>query len=97
MENIIIGAIKEKKVISFTYSGRQRIVEPHIYGINDGVAQLLGYQIRGGSSKGVIPDWRRFKLSTIQNLQILNESFLGRSSFLSDEHSHWDKQILVVE
>ena len=97
MENIIIAAIKEKKVLSFTYSGRPRIVEPHVYGINDGVAQFLGYQIRGSSSNGVIPDWRRFKLSAIQNLQILNESFPGRRSFPSGEHSHWDRQILVVE
>lgn len=72
-------------------------MEPHIYGINDGVARLLEYQIREGGSNGVIPDWRRFKLPTIQNLQILNESFLDRSSFPYGEHSHWDKQILVVE
>lgn len=94
MENIIIEAIKEKKVITVDAT---RIVEPHIYEINDGVVQLFGYQIRRGSNNGVILDWRRFKLSTIQNLQILNKSFLGRRSFSSSEHSHWEKQILVVE
>lgn len=97
MENIVIAAIKEKKVLSFTYSGLPRIVEPHIYGINDGVTQLLGYQIRGSSNNGVIPNWRRFKLSAIQNLQLLNESFPGRRSFPSGKHSQWDEQILIVE
>lgn len=97
MENIILTAIKEKKILSFTYSGLPRIVEPHVYGINDGRAQLLGYQIRGSSNNGGIPEWRRFKLSAIQNLQILNESFSGRRSFPSGKHGHWDKQILVVE
>lgn len=97
MENIIIAAIKEKKVLLFTYSGHSRIVEPHIYGINNGAAQFLGYQIRGSSKNGVIPDWRRFKFSEIRNLQILNESFPGRRSFPSGKHSQWDEQILIVE
>lgn len=97
MESIIIAAIKGKKILPFTYSGLPRIVEPHVYGINDGMAQLLGYQIRGSSSNGIIPDWRRFNLSAIQNLQVLNEPFLGRRSFPSGKHSHWDEQISIVE
>lgn len=97
MESQVISAIKEKKVISFTYSGHTRIVEPHIYGINEGARQLLGYQIRGSSSSGIIPEWRRFRISAMQNLQILDETFSGRRSFPSGRHSHWDKQILVVE
>ena len=97
VENIIIAAMKEKKVLSFTYSGHSRIVEPHIYGINEGTHQLLGYQIRGGSSSGVLPEWRRFKISAMQNLQILNEFFPGRRGFPSGKHSHWDQEIMVVE
>ncbi|MCK9201999.1 MAG: hypothetical protein M0P59_13530 [Gallionella sp.] len=98
MENIIIAAIKEKKVLSFTYSGHARIVEPHVYGINEGARQLLGFQIRGGSSSGgALPEWRRFKISAMQNLQILNESFPSRRDYPSGKHSHWDRQILVVE
>jgi phosphoketolase len=98
MENIIIAAIKEKKILSFTYSGYPRIVEPHIYGTNEGARQLLGYQIRGSSSSGgALPEWRRFKIFAMQNLQILNEIFPGRRSYPSGKHSHWDEQILIVE
>ena len=97
MENIIIAAIREKKVLSFTYSGHPRIVEPHVYGINEGTRQLLGYQIRGGSSSGALPEWRRFKISAMQNLQIMNELFQGRRGFPSGKHSHWDQEIMVVE
>ena len=68
MENMIIAAIREKKILSFTYSGHLRIVEPHVYGIIEGARQLLGYQIRGSSSSGAIPEWRRFKISAMQNL-----------------------------
>lgn len=97
MENIIIAAIKAKKILSFTYSGYIRIVEPHIYGINEGTHQLLSYQIRGSSSSGNLPEWRRFKISTMQNLQVLDESFPGRRNCPSGKHSQWDKQILIVE
>lgn len=98
MENIIIAAIKAKKVLSFTYSGYPRVVEPHVYGIDGGAHQLLGYQIRGSSkSGGTLPEWRRFNISAMLNLQILDESFLGRRSYPSGKHSHWDEKILIVE
>jgi len=98
MENIIIAAIKEKKVLSFTYSGYPRVVEPHIFGIDGGAQQLLGYQIRGSSKSGrALPEWRRFSISEMRNLQILNESFPGRRANATGKHSHWDNQILMVE
>lgn len=97
MESLIIAAIKEKKVVSFTYSGHTRIVEPHVYGINEGARQLLGYQIGGSSSSGTIPEWRHFRISAMLNLQILDEFFPGRRTYLSGKHSHWDQMIMVVE
>lgn len=96
MENIIITAIKEKRVISFNYKGFLRVVEPHVYGVNGGEYQLLGYQIRGSSSQGMLPNWRRFEISLMQNFKILNESFPGRRDFPSGKHSQWDTQILIV-
>ncbi len=53
MDDLIVAAIKEKRILSFAYNGHARIAEPHIYGISDGVHQLLGYQIRGSSSSGI--------------------------------------------
>ena len=97
MENQIIAAIKAKKVLSFTYDGLLRVAEPHVYGIHGGMAELLGYQIRGNSSSGGLPNWRRFKLHLIQNLRILDEEFPGRRSYPSGKHSEWDQQIAVVE
>ena len=97
MDDLIIAAIKEKKILSFTYNGHARIAEPHIYGISEGVHQLLGYQIRGSSSSGHLPEWRRFKVSAMQNLQILNEFFPGRRDSPSGKHSYWDEHILIVK
>ena len=36
MDNIIISAIQEKKIIELNYHGLHRIVEPHVYGIFNG-------------------------------------------------------------
>ncbi len=97
MEHQIIAAIKAKKVLSFSYRGLPRVVEPHVYGFQDGIAEFLGYQIRGSSSTGRLPNWRRFKLVSIQNLKILDEGFPGRRSFPSGKHSRWDQQIAIVD
>lgn len=98
MENIIMAAIREKKILSFTYSGYPRVVEPHVYGIEGGAYQFLGYQIRGGSkSGGALPEWRRFSISAMQNLQTLNEFFPGRRATPSGDRSHWDQIIMVVD
>lgn len=97
MEKIITEAIKTKKLLSFTYSGLPRIVEPHIYGINDGAPQILGYQVRGRSSKGNVPDWRRFNVPGMHDLMILDETFPGRRPSYSGQHTRWDQQILMVE
>ena len=36
MDNTIISAIQEKKIIELNYHGLHRIVEPHVYGIFNG-------------------------------------------------------------
>lgn len=97
MESQIIAAIEAKKLLSFTYSDLPRVVEPHVYGIQDGIAEFLGYQIQGSSSSGRLPNWRRFKVHLIQNLRILDEEFPGRRSFPSGKHSRWDQQIAIVD
>lgn len=95
-QKTIQQAIVEKKLIEFSYSGHQRVVEPHVLGVNDGVSQVLGYQIGGSSNSGGIPEWRRFDLPKIVGLKIMSKTFLGRRPFPSGKHSTWDHQIAVV-
>ena len=97
MEHIIIEAIRDKKFIEFYYHGLPRIAEPHVYGITNGVRQLLGYQTGGHSSKGGLPDWRRFDLNQISRLSILLQPFPGRRPIPSGRHSSWDLQIAIVD
>lgn len=66
-----------QKLISFSYEDRPiRRAAPHaIYVSTAGNKLLDAYQYEGYSKTGNLPDWRNFKLSKMQNLEILNESF----------------------
>ena len=96
MQQEIVAAIGSKRIIEFNYSGHHRVVEPHVLGINDGVVQLLGYQVGGSSSSGGIPEWRRFDLNKMSGLGTTAQTFPGKRPFPSGKHSSWDQRIAIV-
>jgi len=53
---LIWAAIEQKRLLRFRYKNRERIVEPHDYGIHKGMIKLFGYQV-GGSSSQKLPNW----------------------------------------
>jgi hypothetical protein len=96
MENPILEAIANKRLIQFQYNNLLRIAEPHVYGVTNGVKQILGYQMGGQSSNGNLPDWRRFDLTQIFQLTIISEPFPGRRLIPSGKHSSWDLRLSIV-
>ena len=96
IDDIIKTGIEEKRLLEFDYDGHHRIAEPHVYGALNGINELLCFQIRGGSSSGRIPDWRRFKLRAISNLKLLDEHFHGIRPFPSGVHSSFDRRFYIV-
>jgi predicted DNA-binding transcriptional regulator YafY len=97
-QQLIEQAILEKSVIAFTYNSHERIVEPHVLGVQDGKVQFLGYQIDGTSSSGgQLPEWRRFDLAKISGLTITDNKFPGSRPVPSGKHSSWDYVKLVVK
>ena len=97
MENLILEAIASKQLIEFYYHNLPRIAEPHVYGVTNGVRQVLGYQTGGQSSNGGLPDWRRFDLNQMSRLAILPQIFPGRRPIPSGKHSSWDSRIAIVD
>lgn len=72
----ISSAIKNKQLLSFTYDGYLRVVEPHTYGIDKkGHSAVRAYQVRGGSESGEYVGWKIFHVSEIQGLTDLQEYF----------------------
>ena len=78
-------AIANKRLIEVTYHGRQRIGEPHEYGLRRDTAALMMYQV---SASGVPKDksnrgWRLLDIAKIEALRVLDETFSenrGKSS-----------------
>ncbi|SER27710.1 hypothetical protein SAMN04489841_3515 [Natrinema salaciae] len=78
MSEIICKAIREQKVLEFTYDGHHRKVEPYCHGQSKkGKESLRGYQIAGGSNSRRVPFWRLFTVAKMGNLTLTDETFNG--------------------
>jgi hypothetical protein len=72
----IAVAIRDRKRLSFVYSGHPRIVEPHTFGIDKRGDELLcGYQAGGSSTSGKPVGWKFFHIANISNLRVASEYF----------------------
>ena len=96
MDELIRKAISQKRLLRFSYGGRVRVAEPHVYGTISGRKQLLTYQIAGESSSGDLPNWRRVELDGMRDLQILEDRFSGPRPTGLGEHSQFDVILAVV-
>ena len=77
VHKLILTAIHEKRLLRFFYKGQIRIVEPQDYGIQKVVVNLFTYQVGGESSSSRLPDWRKFAVTRISKLELLEKSFPG--------------------
>ena len=94
---LIISAIQTKRFIRFEYQGNPRTCEPHVFGTANGRRQVLCWQEDGGSSRGGLPEWRRFDLDEIQNLEILRTpKFPGKRTVPKPHSLGWDSFIAIV-
>lgn len=74
----ISSSIKNLQLLSFTYDGYSRIVEPHTSGVDTkGHPALRAYQVRGGSESGEYVGWKLFHVNEMRGLTVLAEHFVG--------------------
>ena len=88
-------AIEHRRLLRFRYQNKDRIVEPHDYGVHSGSVKLLGYQI-GGASSHKLPNWRWMETERISDVQILDQTFPGGRPTPSGKHHKWDKLFIRV-
>ena len=84
---LLWAAIEQKRLIRLRYKNRERIVEPHDYGIHNGSIKLLAYQV-GGSSSQKLPN---------SDIELLNQTFPGGRSTPSGKHHQWDQLFIRVK
>jgi hypothetical protein len=93
---LIWAAIEQKRLLRFRYRNRERIVEPHDYGIHKGLVKLFGYQV-GGSSSQKLPNWRWAEQDLISDIRLLDRTFPGGRPTKSGKHHKWDKLFIRVK
>lgn len=73
----LIDAIQNHQVISFTYDGLPRVVEPATYGsTTTGKLTLRGCLVGGQSLRNTLPCWELFTEAKIESLALTGESFV---------------------
>ncbi len=92
---VILAAIAQTRMIRLAYHGKERILEPHDHGVLNGSVQLLGYQVRGASSRP-LPNWILLKTVEISDLQLLDQTFAGGRPTVTGSHIKWDKLFIRV-
>lgn len=96
LDELLRAAIVQRQLIRFRYHDQERIVEPHDYGVHNGVSKLLGYQV-GGSSRGRLPNWRWWETALIADLRLLDQTFPGGRPTPSGKHHQWDELFIRVK
>lgn len=86
IETALILAIQNRKIVEFNDGGGyRRIGEPHLLGVcaETGSCQLEIYQTDGeASERGCrLPQWRRFTVDDLWNLQTSAVAFIPRNDF----------------
>jgi hypothetical protein len=97
VDALIRHAITQRRLLRFVFKLAVRVVEPHDYGLRNGVAQLLVFQVGGQSPSGGLPNWRWVMVSQASAWELLDATFPGGRAVPSGKHSRWDELFLRVE
>jgi hypothetical protein len=95
-DRLLRRAIAERRVVRLHAGARVRIAEPHDYGIRNGVAQLLAFQLAGDSASGRLPGWRWLRLTDLTRIELTEQTFAGNRPAPSGRHSRWDELFVRV-
>jgi hypothetical protein len=72
----ICDAIGARRLLRFIYDGYERIVEPHLYGINAANHEALSaWIVEGWSASSPEPGWRNYLITDMHDLQVLAAPF----------------------
>lgn len=77
MDQLIITAIRERRLLRLMYEGGYRTVEPHAYGNNDksGHDLLRAYQVDGSSKSFQFVGWKLFRRDEVHSIELLDQRF----------------------
>jgi hypothetical protein len=96
LDQLLRTAIEQTRLLRLRYRNKDRIVEPHDYGVHNSLNKLLTYQV-DGSSNGPLPNWRWMETDLISEAELLDRTFPGGRTTESGKHHKWDKLFIRVK
>lgn len=94
LDQTLREGIRTKRLLRFEYKGQPRTVEPHDYGIQNGIVRVFCWQV-GGHSSSRLPGWRMFDVEGIESCEMLEKHFPGNRE-VSGKHHQWDEIFIRV-
>jgi len=86
MNKLIITAIEQRRLLKLAYSAGNRIVEPHVYGLDGDEKELLRcYQIGGESVSRERYGWKLLRAPDIADAEVLDVRFEPRAGYNPDD------------
>jgi hypothetical protein len=95
LDHLLYAAIENKRLIRFKYKGKERVAEPHDYGVQNGIVRLFCWQV-SGKSNGRIPGWRLIDVEGMEGSEMLDRVFDGNREVPSGQHHRWDEIFIRV-
>ena len=95
IDPVIWAAIEQRRLLRLRYRCKERIVEPHDYGVHNGIVKLFTYQV-GGASSQRLPNWRWIETDLASGVHLLTQTFPGGRPTKSGKHHKWDKLFIRV-
>ncbi len=76
MNDIVCNAIRARRLLRFVYDGYERIIEPHIHGINTANHEMVsGWLVGGWTATNAEQGWRNYLVREMADLHALAEEF----------------------
>jgi predicted DNA-binding transcriptional regulator YafY len=73
---IICRAIRERRLLLIEYGETQRVVQPHVFGVDRTRDRLLSaYQVSGASASGATQGWKSFRMDRISGVALTDVTF----------------------
>ncbi len=86
MNGLIAAAIGQRRLLKLAYSAGNRVVEPHVYGLDgDGKELLRCYQVAGESASRERAGWKLLRADEVAAVEVLDVCFEPRAGYNPDD------------
>jgi predicted DNA-binding transcriptional regulator YafY len=76
MNTLVCRAIRERRLLRFSYEGGAREIEPYCHGFSGEAQELVrGYQVAGTSRSGEATGWKTFRVDRMADVAVSFTTF----------------------